>query len=80
LTPEDVAEADADDEVFRALDVLELRAPVTNKEIQGAYKKKMAEYHPDKVADRGAKLRQVAEEETKRITAAFRLLKERGLV
>ena len=31
----------------------------------------MAEYHPDKAASLGAKLRDLAEEETKKINAAY---------
>jgi DnaJ-domain-containing protein 1 len=31
----------------------------------------MAEYHPDKVANLGSKLRELAEEEAKKINAAY---------
>jgi DnaJ-domain-containing protein 1 len=38
---------------------------VTFEEVKRQYRNRMAEYHPDKVADLGTKLQELAEEETK---------------
>ena len=40
-------------------------------EIKAAYRKRMTEYHPDKVASLGTELRNLAEEMTKRINNAY---------
>ncbi len=53
----------------------------TFEAIQRAYRKKMMKIHPDRMAGLGAKYRQKAEEECKKINAAFdRLRKERNHV
>ena len=57
-------------EAFHAR-VLGLRGRVTFDDIRRHYRQRMLEYHPDKVASLGPKLREVAEEETKRINAAY---------
>jgi DnaJ-domain-containing protein 1 len=51
--------------------VLGLRGKVTLQDIKSHYRQRMLEYHPDKVASLGAKLRELAEEETKQINAAY---------
>ena len=51
--------------------VLGLRGKVTFQDIKNHYHLRMLEYHPDKVASRGPKLRELAEEETKKINAAY---------
>gem|GEM_PF-3083852 len=43
--------------------------------IRQAYKNKMGDYHPDKVNNLGVKLKKLAEHESKRINAAYDLLK-----
>jgi len=70
--------SDIDHDLIRALDTLGLEASASALQIREAFKRKIGEYHPDKLAGRGAKLRRLAEEETKRIAIAYRLLKERG--
>jgi hypothetical protein len=62
------------------LDVLDLPIDAGSLEIKSAYKRKMREYHPDKVAALGSRLKEVAEEESKRINMAYRNLKECGRV
>lgn len=44
--------------------------------IKRAYREKMKQYHPDKVAGLGPKLRRVAEEESKAITSAYAIIME----
>jgi hypothetical protein len=51
--------------------VLGLSGKVTFADIKRNYRQRMLEYHPDKVAALGPKLRELAEEETKRINAAY---------
>ena len=58
------------DEVAHAR-VLGLRGRVTFTDIKRHYRERMMEYHPDKVATLGPKIREVAEHETKKINAAY---------
>ena len=46
-------------------------------EIKAAYRKRLTEYHPDKVASLGIELRNLAEEMTKRINDAYEELSSR---
>ena len=59
-------------------EVLGLSIEATPEQVRSAYKKKVKEYHPDKVARFGEKLRDIAEEETKKINNAYSTLKEHG--
>lgn len=68
-------EVDGVEECFAILEVDYKAEP---SQIKSAYRKKMMEYHPDKVAKLGARLKQVAEEESKRLNAAYAILKENG--
>jgi DnaJ-domain-containing protein 1 len=49
-------------------------------EIKSAYRKKMREYHPDKVANLGIKLKEIADGETKRINSAYTMLRNNGFL
>lgn len=65
-----------------AYQVLGLPADASDAELKRAYRKLMSENHPDKLASRGLpeSVRQMAEEKTRDITAAYDLIKEaRGL-
>ena len=58
--------------------VLQIAPTATVEEIKSAFRKRMQEYHPDRVASLGIRLRTVAEEEAKRINDAYeRLLRKR---
>jgi DnaJ-class molecular chaperone len=50
----------------------------TEDEIKDAYRHRMQQYHPDKVANLGTKLRDLAEEESKEINRAYEELLSRG--
>jgi DnaJ-domain-containing protein 1 len=52
-------------------EVLDVPAAAHIDEIKAAYRKKMAQYHPDKVASLGPELRDVADKLTKEINAAY---------
>lgn len=59
----------------RALEILELPAPATPAQITAAHRRKMTEYHPDKVNNLGVKLRVLAEREAKLINLAAQHLR-----
>jgi DnaJ-domain-containing protein 1 len=51
--------------------VLEVPQTASKEEIVAAYKQKIGEYHPDKVAQMGEELRALAESKSKQINAAY---------
>jgi len=55
-----------------------LNGKPTREQIKSAYRKKISEYHPDKVNGLGDKLKALAEEESKRINLAIEVLKKSG--
>ncbi len=57
--------------------VLGLKGKVTKKEIRKQYLKLIALYHPDKVADLGPELIELAEKKTKEINIAYEWLKKK---
>jgi DnaJ-domain-containing protein 1 len=63
-------------EVRAALVVLGVGESASVAELRKAYMALVASYHPDKVATLGPELRQVAEEKTKQINAAYAVAKE----
>lgn len=60
--------------------ILGLSADAIPLDIKAAYKKKISEYHPDRVGALGVKIKQIAEEETRQINAAYAMLQEHGMV
>jgi len=59
------------DEHAHWTEVLELAAQASAEDIRAAYRRKMAQYHPDKVATLGPELRRLAEQMAKRINRAY---------
>ncbi len=59
----------------QAQTILEVRPDATDEEIQSAYKKKIKEYHPDRVATLGEEIQQLAARKTVEINEAYSLLK-----
>jgi DnaJ-domain-containing protein 1 len=57
-----------------------LKSGSSPEDIKLAYRRKMKEYHPDKVANLGEKLKAVADLETKKLNKAFTILKDTGYV
>ena len=51
--------------------VLEVQPHASRDDITAAYRRKMSEYHPDKVARMGAEIRAVAERKSQEINAAY---------
>lgn len=58
-------------------EVLGVSTTSTDDEVRSAYRKKCKEYHPDLVASLGPKIRQVAEEELKRVNEAYSAIKRK---
>ena len=52
-------------------EVLEVSSGATTDEISRAYKRKISENHPDKVAQMSAEIRAIAERNSKEINAAY---------
>jgi len=59
-----------------AYSILGIKSSATNEEIKSAYKQKMKEYHPDRVADLGIELKQLAEQKTQQINNAYVMIKK----
>lgn len=68
------------DSLEECFSILGVTSGASSEELKGAYKRKMNEYHPDKVAHLGDKLKIVADVEAKRITTAYSRLKQAGFV
>ena len=68
------------DPIESAFAILEVPIDATSQEIRTAYKKKIAQYHPDKIHHMGKKLQQLAQNETQKINEAYATLKEYGFV
>ena len=60
--------------------ILELGENASSNEIKIAYRRKMMEYHPDKVASLGSKLKAIADGESKKLNSAYTILKKRGFI
>lgn len=58
-------------------EMLGISGDITMKQIRTAYRQKIAEYHPDKVAALGPKLRDLAEVESKRLNVAYQYFEEK---
>lgn len=59
-------------------EVLEVSPGATTEEVRAAYRRKVQQYHPDKVAELGPEIREVAERRMKEINAAYEELKRRN--
>jgi len=58
-------------------EVLGVPAGASREEVRAAYQKLIQQYHPDRVADMGPELRELAEQRTKELNAAYAALKGR---
>ena len=55
--------------------VLGVRPDASRQDVRTAWKARALEYHPDRVANLGEKLKEVAEEETRTINAAYEMIR-----
>lgn len=60
--------------------ILEVDADARSEEIKISYKRKMTQYHPDKVANLGPKLKEIAEKESRKINLAYEFLEKNGRI
>lgn len=67
-------------EIADALSLLGLEWGATKNEIKTAYRKKVSEYHPDKVQALGDKIQKIALEETQNLNKAVEILRNNGLL
>lgn len=71
------APAPADDEAPDAYAVLGVPVGASQDEIEQAYRKRMSEYHPDKVATAAPELKALAERRAREINAAYERIQKR---
>ena len=57
--------------------VLGIQGKVTGEQIKKAYRKRIAEYHPDKVQNMAPEIRKLAERRTAELTEAYAFMKEK---
>jgi DnaJ-domain-containing protein 1 len=68
---ERIAASDPGGPTARWFEVLEVSESATAEQITAAYKKKISENHPDKVAQMGEEIRALAELRSQQINAAY---------
>lgn len=68
------------DNIPKCFELLEIDETSTADEIKAAFKRKIKDYHPDKVSTSGPKIKQLAEEETKLVNIAYQTLIKLGFV
>lgn len=77
---EEYVKPDENVSIENAYDILSVSKNSSNEELKIAYKKRVQEYHPDRVSKLGKEIQDLAEMKTKQINAAYILIKqERGL-
>ena len=69
--PDEKARSEYQDADSKWYEVLGVREDAGFKEIRAAYRKLMQEYHPDRVANLGKELRDLAERKAKKINEAY---------
>ena len=62
---------------FDPYEILGVRRGASKEEITRAFRERMKQYHPDRVADLGKELRDVAHEKSVQIQRAYEMLKSR---
>jgi preprotein translocase subunit Sec63 len=75
--PEVSHEAEKRQREKRFHEVLGIQGKVTGEQIKKAYRRRIAEYHPDKVQNMAPEIRKLAEQRTAELTEAYAYLKEK---
>ncbi len=70
------AQAEASEGSFDPYEILSIDSSASGEEIQAAYKARMHEYHPDKVAHLGEELQKVAHRKAVEIQQAYEQLRK----
>lgn len=60
----------------QAFSILGVKMDSTNQEIKAAYKKKVMEYHPDRVQTLGEEIKELAARKIKQVNEAYKMIKE----
>jgi DnaJ-domain-containing protein 1 len=72
--------APAPDGVDDPYATLGIAAAASDEELEQAYRRRMSEYHPDRVANAAAEIREMADRRAREINQAYdRVKRERGL-
>lgn len=61
-----------EEEIEAWYETLEVKPSATLEEIKAAYKRKISQYHPDKVSSLGSEFTLIAEKKTKQINSAYK--------
>ena len=75
--PEVSHEAEKRQREKRFREVLGIQGKVTGEQIKKAYRRRIAEYHPDKVQNMAPEIRKLAEQRTAELTEAYAYLKKK---
>ncbi len=70
------AQAEASERSFDPYEILAIDSSASGEEVQAAYKARMHEYHPDKVAHLGEELQKVAHRKAVEIQQAYEQLRK----
>ncbi len=70
------AQAEASESSFDPYEILDIDSSSSGEEIQAAYRARMREYHPDKVAHLGEELQKVAHRKAVEIQQAYEQLRK----
>jgi DnaJ-domain-containing protein 1 len=70
-TPSTPIERKPDIQVPNAFEVLDVPETASMEDIEQAYRKKISDYHPDKVANAAPELKALAEQRAREINAAY---------
>jgi DnaJ-domain-containing protein 1 len=74
-----VSDINLESDVVSAYEIIGISESASDEEVKTAYRKKIMEYHPDRTGGLGDKLKDVAEEETKKLNNAYdKIMKSRG--
>lgn len=79
ISAEDSSKSNPEAIVLYYFKVLGVERTATPQEVRMAYKRKIREYHPDRVEGLGDKLKEMADKESKEINVAYTALKAKGL-
>ena len=75
--PQTSQEAERVDQENRYLRILGVQAKASSEQIKKAYRKRIAEYHPDKVQRMAPEIRELAQKRTAELTEAYTYFKEK---
>lgn len=72
--------SNSNSKIDEAFQILGLKRTSEKEQIKKAYKKKMMEYHPDRVGFKGDDIKEMARQKSVSINQAYEVLKSNGIV